>query len=173
MFLPVINCFAQLGSGQSQVNLIIIQALSIEVAQPSVSIDMAQTSHFLNGSASGQQSNHVQVVATTGYEVSVKSVTEFFSFSGNSTTLPVSTIAVQTQTGSDLTGSNSAPPAGLQVVPQVMLSTSATPVATCTSGEGGRGFHVNYAIPTTQTPKFLNRNPGTYTTTIVYTLLPQ
>jgi len=172
LFCPI-AALAQIGSAQSQVNIIISQAQSIEVLQPSVNISMTQASHYLNGSSSGVQSNHVQVTSTTGYQLNVRSLTQFFSLNGSTTTLPVNSIAVQTTVGSDLTNTGTAAPAGLQVVSQVPLSATAATIATSPIGEGGRGFNVNYTIPANQTQNYLNKAAGTYSTTVVYTLLPQ
>ena len=163
--------FSQIGSAASQVNVIIAaQALSIEVTQPSVTIQMGQTSHFILGNSSAQQPNHVKISSGSGYQVNVKAITDNFSLNGNATTLPVNTIRVQTTVG---TGTSSTPPAGLQVVPQVSLSSTQTQIASASSGEGTRGFNVTYNIPSTQANNYLNRDPGTYSTTVIYTIVPQ
>lgn len=153
--------------------MIMNQVHSITVSQSSVSINMSQPSHFLAGNSSGQQANHVQVISSTGYQVTVKAGTQYFSLNGSVTTLPVNTIAVQTTVGSDLTNTNTSPPSGITATPQVVLSTAPATIATSPSGEWGRGFNVNYVIPATQSPSYLNKAPGTYTTTVVYTLVPQ
>lgn len=161
-----------IGSAQTQVNVTIAQVQSIQVSQPTVSINMTQPSHFISGNSSGLQSNHVRVSSSTAYQVTVKTSTQYFSRNGNSTTLPVNTVAVKTTTG-NLTNSNAAPPAGLQVVPQIFLSTLPTTIITSPAGEWGRGFNVNYTIPETKSPSYLNRQAGTYSTTVTYTLIPQ
>lgn len=159
-------------SGISQVNIIIAPAQSIQVQHPTVNIQMTQASHYAAGSSSGQQANHVRVTSTTGYQVTVKSQTQFFALNGNATTLPVNTIAVQTTLGSDLSGSNSAPPSGLVITPQVMLTTPGNTIISTPTGEANRGFHVNYTIPANQASNYLNRDAGTYNTTVTYSLMP-
>jgi hypothetical protein len=161
-----------IGSAQTQVNITIAQVQSIQVSQPTVTINMTQPSHFILGNASGQQSNHVRVSSSTAYQVTVKASTQYFSRNGNSTTLSVNTIAVKTAIG-NLTNSTTAPPAGIQVAPQIMLSALPITIITSPSGEWGRGFHVNYVIPETKSPSYLNREAGTYSTTVMYTLIPQ
>lgn len=134
---------------------------------------MNQASHFLSGNSSGQKVNHVKVISSAGYQVTVKASTQYFSLNGSVTTLPVNTIALKTAVGSDLSNTNTSPPAGLQVVSQTMLSTSPNTIITSPKGEYGRGYNVEYSIPAQQSPAYLNRTSGTYTTTVVYTLVPQ
>ncbi len=172
LLCPITAIAQSIGSAQTQVNVTIAQVQSIQISQPTVNISMAQPYHFLLGNSSGQQSNHIKVSSSTAYEVTVKASTEYFSHNGNSTTLPVNTIAVKTITGT-LTNSNAAPPTGLQVASQIMLSTLPTTIIKSPAGEWGRGFHVNYVIPETKSPSYLNREAGTYSTTIMYTLIPQ
>jgi hypothetical protein len=172
LLFPVAAMAQSIGSAQTQVNVTIAQVQSIQISQPTVNISMAKPSHFLYGNDSGQQSNHIKVSSSTAYEVTVKASSEYFSHNGNSTSLPVNTIALKTVTG-NLTNSNAVPPAGLKVVPQIMLSTLPTTIIKSPVGEWGRGFHVNYAIPETKSPNYLNRESGTYSTTIMYTLIPQ
>ena len=172
LLCPIAVMAQSIGSAQTQVNITIAQVQSIQVSQPTVTINMTQPSHFILGNASGQQSNHVRVSSSTAYQVTVKASTQYFSRNGNSTTLPVNTIAVKTAIG-NLTNSTTAPPAGIQVAPQIMLSALPTTIITSPSGEWGRGFHVNYVIPETKSPSYLNREAGTYSTTVMYTLIPQ
>lgn len=172
LLCPIAVLAQNIGSAQTQVNITIAQVQSIQVSQPTVNINMTQPSHFILGNSSGIQSNHVRVSSSTAYQVTVKASTQYFSRNGNSTTLPVNTIALKTTTG-NLTNSNAAPPAGLQVAPQVILSALPTAIITSPSGEWGRGFNVNYVIPETQAPSYLNREAGTYSTTVMYTLIPQ
>jgi hypothetical protein len=163
-----------IGSAQTQVNVTIAQVQSLEISQPTVNINMSQTSHFVNGSASPLQSDHLKVTSNTGFEVSVKSVTQYFSLNGSVSTLPVNTIMLQTAAGSDLTGLGVAnPPADTVVSTPVMLSTTATPLITADEGEGKRGYHVTYSVPATQSANYLNRASGVYSTTIIYTLVAQ
>ncbi|MFH6937718.1 hypothetical protein [Flavobacterium sp. FlaQc-30] len=172
LLCPIAAMAQNIGSAQTQVNVTIAQVQSIQISQPTVNISMAKPSHFLLGNDSGQQTNHIKVSSSTAYEVTVKASTEYFSHNGNSTSLPVNTVAVKTVTGS-LTNSTAQPPAGLQVVPQIMLSALPATIIKSPSGEWGRGFHVNYAIPETKSPSYLNRESGTYSTTVMYSLIPQ
>ncbi len=171
-FCPAV-AFSQIGSAETQVNVVIGQVLSIEVSQPSVNIQMGVPSHFINGNSSAPQANHVQVTSNTGYEVNVKAATQYFSLAGNVTTLPVSTINILTAVGDDLTGQGATPPAGLQVMPEVQLSSTDNTVINSIQGESARGFNVTYSIPANQADNYLNRDTGTYSTTIIYTITPQ
>ncbi len=170
---PYAFTWAQIGSAQSQVNIIISQVHTIQVTQPTVSIDMSEISHYTSGNSSGMQADHVKVVSSSAYQVTVKASTQYFSLNGGATTLPVNTVAINTTTGSDLTGTNTSPPAGLVVTPQVPLSASAVTIVNSPEGEWGRGYNVNYSIPQSMTPNYMNRENGTYTTTVTYTLVPQ
>lgn len=165
--------FSQIGSAETQVNVLIGQVISIEVTQPSVNIDMGLSTHYINGSSSGQQTNHIKVTSNNGYEINVRATTEYFSLNGNMTTLPVNTIMIATSLGDDLTGSGSAAPASLQINNPVPLSTSNTNIVSSGEGESARGFHVTYSIPASQTSNYLNKEPGTYTTNVIYTVVPQ
>lgn len=173
LVLPAASIRAQIGSAQSQVNIIISQVHTIQVTQHAVSIDMSGISHYISGNSSGLQADHVKVVSSSAYQVTVKSATQYFSLNGSATTLPVNTVAVNTTTGSDLTGANAVPPAGLLVTPQVPLSTAATTIINSPEGEWGRGYNVNYSIPQGMTSNYMNRDEGAYTTTVTYTLVPQ
>src|SRR5690606_32134681 len=114
----------------------------------------------------------VTVTSTTGYQVTVKSESQFFSLSGSATTLPVNTIAVQTTLGTDFSGTSPSAPAGMVITPQVNLSTTAGTIVNTPTGEASRGFNVNYTIPANQTSNYLNRTAGTYNTTVTYSLIP-
>lgn len=160
------------GSAQTQVNIIIAPAQSITVTQPTVSVQMTQAAHYVSGNSSGVQADHVRVTSTTGYQVTVRSQAQFFTLSGSATTLPVSTLAVQTTLGTDFSGTSPSAPAGMTITPQTMLSTTATTIVNTPTGEASRGFNVNYAIPSNQTSSYLNRTPGTYSTTVTYSLIP-
>lgn len=164
---------SQVGSAETQVNIVINQVQSIEVAQPSVNINMNQPSHFKNGNSSGQQSNHVKVISSAGYQVTVKASTQYFSLNGSVTTLPVNTIALKTTVGTNLSNTNTAPPAGLIVIPQTTVSSLPSTIIASPSGEYGRGYNVEYSIPAQKASAYINRTPGSYTTTVVYTLIPQ
>ena len=172
LLFPII-VFSQIGSAETQVNIVINQVQSIEVSQPSVSINMNNVSHFLNGNSSGQQVNHVKVISSAGYQVTAKASTQHFSLNGSVTTLPVNTVAIKTTVGNDLSNTNTAPPSGLQVAPQASISTSPNTIITSPTGEYGRGYNVEYSISAQQSPAYLNRTPGAYTTTVMYTLVPQ
>lgn len=172
LFLPLAS-WAQIGSAQSQVNIVIAQVHSIQVTQSTVNIAMSQLSHYISGSSSGQQADHVKVVSSNAYQVTVKASTQYLSHNGSATTLPVNTIAVNTTVGSDLTGANAAPPANLVVTPQVPLNIAATTIVNSPQGSFGRGYNVNYSIPQGMTSNYMDRDEGTYTTTVTYTLVPQ
>jgi uncharacterized membrane protein len=173
LILVPILVAGQIKTAQTQVNVIIAQAQSISITQPSVDIQLTQMAHYVSGNTSGVQTNHINVGSTTNYQISVRTESDYLSFNGGNSTIPVSTIALQATMGSDLTGSNT--PASLTTIitPSVTLSSTDTIVIKNAVAEGARGYNVTYAIPATKTSYYLNKPTGTYSTTVIYTLASQ
>jgi hypothetical protein len=163
----------QIKTAQTQVNVTIAQAQSITITQPSVDIQLTQMAHYISGNTSSVQTNHINVGSTTNYQVSVKAESDFLSFNGSNSTIPVNTIALQTTMGSDLTGSNTPASATTIITPSVTLGSADTIVIKNAVAEGARGYNVTYAIPATKTIYYLNKPTGTYTATVIYTLASQ
>lgn len=163
---------AQLQSSRAQVNVTIAQVQSITIGQPSVAIQLTQMAQYASGNASAVQINHISVGSTTNYQVSVRAQSEFLSINGTPV-IPVNTIIVQTAMGLDLTGTNMPASTATTIVPSVALANTDTVVISNAQPEGARGYNITYAIPASQTEQYLNRLPGTYSTSIIYTLAAQ
>ena len=171
-FCPTV-AYTQIGSAETQVNVLIGQVLSIEIMQPSVNIQMGMAPDFINGAESGNQNNYIKVTSNSAYCVTVRALTGTFSNNGNNTTLPVNTINIQTTLGDDLTGAGAASPPGLQTMPNTPLSENEMTIINSPVGESARGFNIKYKIPGGQSNAYLNRPPGNYTTQVIYSIVPQ
>ncbi len=172
LMMPIV-IIGQVKTAQTQVNVTIAQAQSITITQSAVDIQLTQMAHYISGNSSAVQTNHINVGSTTNYQVSVKAESDFLSFNGSSSTIPVNTIALQTTMGSDLTGSNTPASATTIITPSVTLGSTDTIVIKNAVAEGARGYNVTYAIPATKTSFYLNKPIGTYTATVIYTLASQ
>lgn len=172
-FMVPLLGFGQTYTAQNQVNVTIAQVQNITIAQASVNLPLTTTAQYVAGSSSGPQLNHIKVVSTATYQVSIRAQQSFLLFNGSSSSVPVSSIEVKTTAGTDLTG-NGAPFSGAtQIVPSVALSVTETMLIGNAPPEAGRGYNVTYVIPAANTTYYLNQPSGTYTTTIIYTLSAQ
>ena len=165
--------FAQAYTVQNQVNVMITQLQNISVTQPSVSLPLTTAAAYISGSASAQQTNHIKIVSTVTYQVSVRAQQQFLSFNGTSSTIPVNSIEVQTTIGADFTGIDAPVSISPQIAQAVALSNAETILISNAPPEGGRGYNVTYAISAANTVYYLNQPAGIYTTIIVYTLSAQ
>ncbi|HZH70548.1 MAG TPA: hypothetical protein VFD80_08870 [Flavobacteriaceae bacterium] len=154
----------QIGSAEAQVNLSLAQVMSVEVGHNSVVIPMDLPVHFQNGNSSGELINHLQVNSILPYFLRVRAEESTFSLDGMVTPLPVSVIRIDATVNSG-TGVTTATP--------LYLSASSGDVLQSTANEVSQSFNVSYSIPQAQTSSFLNREPGVYTTTVIYTIVPQ
>lgn len=161
---------AQIGSAQSQVNLVVNELMSVEVAQPSVMINMNLPSHFRFGNNSGVQNNHVRVTTTSNYTLAVSTTNQYFTINGLSTSLPVSSIEVEASIGDLNPNMNSA---DVTIHSGVSLNASKVNLLSSISPETSQTFDVNYVIPTNRVDNFLDLPSGNYRTTIIYTIIPQ
>lgn len=165
--------FGQVYTAQNQVNVIIAQVQNISVTQPSVALQLTQVAHYLSGTSSAVQINHINVGSTTNYQVSVHAQQRFLTFNGGNSTIPVHTIVLQTTAGADLTGNGSPFSTATQITPAVALAETETVLISNAPPEGARGYNVTYAIPASNTAYYFNQPPGTYSTTVIYTLSAQ
>lgn len=172
-FLIPIVSIGQIKTAQTQVNVVIAQAQSISISQSSVDIQLTQIAHYVFGNNSGIQTNHIQVGSTTNYQISVKSGSDFLTYNGSSSAIPVNTIALQTTMGSDLTGTNTVASPNTIITPSIALGSVDTIIIKNAVAEGARAYNVTYAIPATNTTYYLNKPTGTYTATVIYTLASQ
>ncbi|WP_121667432.1 hypothetical protein [Mesonia aquimarina] len=169
LFFPML-VKAQIGSAQSQVNLIVNELMSVEVAQSSVMINMNLPSHFRFGNNSGTQSNHVRVTTTSNYTLSVSTTNQYFTLNGLSTSLPVSTIQVEASVGNLNPNVNGG---DINVNSSVALNASKVNLLSSVSPETSQAFDVKYVIPTNTVANFLDLPSGNYKTTVIYTIIPQ
>lgn len=170
--VPIIG-FAQAYSAQNQVNVMITPVQNISIAQPSVSLPLTTAAQYVSGSTSAQQINHIKIVSTVTYQVSVRAQQRFLFFEGGSSTIPVNSIEVKASAGADLTGNGVPISSETQIVPAVALSETETVFISHAPPEGGRAYNVIYAIPAAKTAYYFNQAAGTYTATIIYTISAQ
>jgi len=162
--------FAQIGSAASQVNLIVNELMSVEIAQSSVLINMNLPSHYKYGNNSGIQQNHVKVTTTSNYTLTVSATNQNFTLNGLATNLPVNIIKIEASIGSLNSNFNSGQ---VSINSGVQLSASQSNLLSSHSNETQQTFDVKYIIPTSETPNFLNIPSGNYKTTVIYTVVPQ
>jgi hypothetical protein len=164
MLLVVPKAVAQISTAESEVNLQLEQILSVEISQSSVSIPMNTPAHYLQGSSSQEITNHLQVSATSSYVLRVRTEDEYFNLDAGLSTLPVSTVRL------NLTDNGAT---GVTVLTPVSLSNSDTDVASSGANEIVQYYNAVYEIPQSQTQSYINKEDGNYTTTVIYTIVPQ
>ncbi|MBW2961833.1 hypothetical protein [Mesonia aestuariivivens] len=168
LFLPL-AVKAQIGSAQSQVNLIVRELMSVEIKQSSVMINMNLPSHYKFGNNSGMQHNHIKVTTTSNYVLSVSTTAQNFSYQGLYSSLPVNTVQVEAFLG-DLNPYLNA--SDVTFNSNVSLSSAKVNLLSSHSSETSQSFDVNYTIPTSKVDHFLNIPSGSYKTTVIYTIIP-
>lgn len=161
------SLFAQDNTTLLNVNL--GSVLAIEVANPSVTINMTTATHLTEGNSTGELSDHLKVTATEGYTVTVEASG---NLSNSGVEIPVSTVTIKTEKGSYLGAAGSTAPTTNPTFPLTEPALSATaPVKIIDSSTGDfRGFNVTYTIPANETPAYLDKATGVYTTTLTYTI---
>ncbi|MFD2432223.1 hypothetical protein [Mesonia maritima] len=170
IWLSSFSSKAQIGSAASQVNLVVNELMSLEIEQSSVMINMNLPSHYKFGNNSGIQQNHVKVTATSNYTLAVSATNQNFTLNGLNTNLPVNIIKIEANTGNLNPNFNSGQ---VSINSGVYLNASQTNLLNSHSSETLQSFDVNYVIPTSATPNFLNIPSGNYKTTVIYTIIPQ
>jgi len=163
------SIFAQT-SGTTNLNVNLGSVLAIEVANPTVTINMNTAAHLTSGNTTGSLSDHLKVTATEGFKVNVVASQNLTSSGG--ATIPVSTVVVSAAKGSYLGATGSTAPTTAPTFPSAPTALSATTAATiitCATGDF-RGYNVTYTIPATSTPSYIDKATGVYTTTLTYTI---
>ncbi|RDI11215.1 hypothetical protein DEU42_106149 [Flavobacterium sp. AG291] len=181
--LPAINAFlflllnlplrvvSQIGFAETNVNITIAQLQSIEVSHSSVSINMNQASHFITGSSTGVLNDHVRIVSSTAYQVTVQADSQFFFYNGVLSTLPIGSVLLGISSPQGLSGPQ---PATVVIVsPEVDLPSQPLTIISAASQGLNTSYAMEYKIPAKNAVLYLNRPPGTYSSSITYTLLPQ
>ncbi|MNK36160.1 hypothetical protein D3C87_547030 [compost metagenome] len=152
-------------------NVNLASVYSIEVTNPTVNILMNTPANFTQGNTSGPLPNHIKVSATGGYKVSIQASNDLTSTAND--VIPVSTVVVSTTpgtfsgaAGSIDTGSNAAFPANAPA----LSATAPVELITSTTGDI-RGFNVQYTIPASSAPVYLNKPAAIYSTLLTYTIV--
>lgn len=163
------SLFAQT-SGTTNLNVNLGSVLAIEVANPSVTINMTTAAHLTAGNTTGSLSDHLKVTATEGFKVTVQAATDLTSSAND--VIPVNTVVINTAKGSYLGATGSTAPTTAPTFPTTAPALSATaPVTIIESTTGDfRGFNVTYTIPATSTPAYIDKASGLYTTVLTYTI---
>ena len=161
---------AQTNTGKSAsatLNVVLGNVYDIQIGQRSVSINMNASNHFVSGNSSGNQIGHLVVQATTGYEVKVAAASELLN---GVKSIPVSTVTVKPQLG--VYGGAGTPPstADLVLTDQALAAGTQKTIISKSTGESKREYNVDYLIPAQRAAEYLNKTPGTYTTTVTYSL---
>lgn len=158
---------------QSRVDLNIEEIVTIDIGKTSVDLEMNHFSHFLGGNSTNALVSHVKVTSFpnvgSGYEVHVKASSDNL-IGPNNSAIPVSTVRVEAIAG-DHPGLGNNPdaitfnPVQLNSEGKVLLDSPNASIA--------QEFDVTYSIPADQASVYLNRTPGTYSTTVEYSVIPK
>lgn len=170
--LTATSSFAQVQEDQASttLNVHVANAYEITIGQAQVDINMTSPSQFQTGTDSGSQVSHLQISATGQYQVSVQATSELVNTTDSGLSIPVNTVTVTPTLGA-LLGPGSGAPTTLDLVAdQPIEFGSENTIITSDTGESLRAYDVLYAIPAASAPQYLNQAPGTYSTTVVYTL---
>lgn len=151
----------------------VAKSYSIEVNQAAVAIDMNLPSHFTDGNESGNQTNHLEVVASGAYKVTAQTSAAVFNGPNGASGLNVDNVEITLTDNGDLSGNQSTLSTLSGQASALPLSNNVQDVVSANGGDLDRGFNVNYAIPAVNAANFLNLAQGAYTTTITYSIVPQ
>lgn len=130
----------------------LVPLMSIQVSQPSVSIDVDSEQEYMEG-ASTYIKDHVTTFSTSGFVVKVKSLNQ--SLSKGADTLPLNTIAISASGQNNMTYAN------------VDLSGTSTPLITSTLVRGRKTHDVSY----TADSGLYDKPSGDYTVEIQYEIV--
>lgn len=155
----------------TNLNVNLSSLYSIEVTNPTVTIQMNNASYFTAGNTTGALSNHLKVSATGGYQVSVVAGTDLTSPGGD--VISVGTVTVAATEGTYSGASGSTDPGTDAEFPSTApaLSTSVPAVVIESTSGDLRGFNVEYKIPAESAPAYLNKPAATYTTQLTYSIV--
>lgn len=154
-------------SASTTLNVNLDNAYNIEIGQSSVSINMNSSEHYVSGNSSGNQYGHVVVGSTSGYEVKVSAASELLN---GAAAIPVSTVTVRPQLGAYGGGGPAPTVTDLNLTDTSLEVGVQKTIISKDSGESKRSYDIDYAIFARHTAGYLNKTPGTYTTTVTYSL---
>jgi hypothetical protein len=158
------TAFAQTNTTNLHVNVEAVY--SIVVTDADVTIDMNEPEHFVNGNASDEQTGHLEVTATDGYEVTV-TADEFLVGESEAEEISTGTIVVTANDGVYLgNGTDGGSTADFQ---EAQLATGGNVLITGSAGDL-RSFDVTYTIPAASAPAYINVPVDVYTTLVTYTI---
>ena len=123
--------------------------------QQAVNLRFTTTSHYVNG-VSQDMPAHLKISKTTPYNLYVRATTENFASGPN--TIPLSVMKIGPMNGQ--TGMNT-----------ISLSTTAQQLIQAADPVIDRLLNIKYSIPATETDHLLNKPPGTYSTSIIFSFV--
>lgn len=154
-------------SASTTLSVNLANVYDIQIAQPSVAIDMNTATHFLSGNSSGKQKWHVQVTSNTGYEVKVAATTDLMK---GATSIPVNTINVRAEAGDYLGGGTFPAPTDIVLTDVALAVGTQKTIISKNTGETKRGYTIDYAIFPAGAAVYVNKTAGSYSTTVTYSL---
>ena len=154
-------------SASTTLNVTIANAYDIQIGQSTVAINMNTPSHFTSGNNSGNQIGHLIVSSSTGYEVKVAATTELLN---GAASIPVSTVLVKPELGAYGGGGTAPTVTDLTLTNNTLAVASQKTIISKNTGESQRGFNVDYAISAADASAYINKTPGSYSTTVTYSL---
>jgi hypothetical protein len=163
LLMPFI-AMAQLGSAEAEINLNLQQILSLEIGTTNVTIPMYLPAHFENGNATAPLNNHIQVNATSAYTIKVRAEQDTFTVDGAPSTVPINTIQLSVSANAGT---------GITVLTPSNMSDSDVQIINSNANQIQQSFNAIYAIPQNKANEFLGKPGGNYTTTLIYTIVPQ
>lgn len=144
--------YSQVGSDQTQVNIILSEVYSIEVMQSQVDLTVDTAEKYEDGT-SASLSNHIKVFSTVSYQIDLQLSTDF---TNGSNSIPAGKVKVKL---SDNTTTNEIP-----------LSTSSVNIIPNSSPVINRYLNAVYTL---EGGNHLLLDAGTYSAQLTYTLIPQ
>lgn len=149
-------------SADVQFNLVLtdVQSITLNQNQKNVTIVLNDAADFASGKTLVQP-DHIKISSTSDYEIKVMASTDLKGISAN---IPVGTIGVFPSLGSR--GGPSSTPLFFS---DIYLSTDQQTLVQSDDGDVLRSFDIDYNVSGEQ---LYNKPAGTYTTTIIYSILP-
>jgi len=144
-------------SDQVTLNIELVAIQSISVTQETVTLTFDDATDYQDG-VSENQPGHLTVSSTCGFQVKVSASGDL---SYGSESIPLNTITVEP---SGTAGE------GETFTTDQTLTTTPTQIISSTSGTTSKNYDVNYE--SIGGDDYLNIPPGTYTTTVTYTIAP-
>lgn len=153
-------------SANVTVNINLHKVQSISVSAASVNLDYQSENDYLNG-VTTEMADHLIVFSTGGFVVKVKSGDDFKK---GSESILANTVQVLASNGTKT------PTGTVTYAPNLMLSTTATPLITTTKGGSGLKFNVDYIggkgdAYIVDRFKDSDGNPNVYSATVTYEIV--